>query len=392
MFDDRDEKLENLMKLKKEMEKDLKKKGLLKEKPKEQKETKIDEETVKRLKENITSPSHISEDKSLTLYDINFQDYDANIEAISKTLKIFINKATDVNKKIIFEGIDSLLSGNFQKAKASFQQARGIEAKYDKLVSELYMGNEISQEMVAFLKENPNSLYPLLLILERELIKGTSEGMEKVLQILAKKSEFWNFIYNLYLGDASLENLTKATREGGFATLILLLALYIDPTRDYPIQSHTCLNVHKAFLRGETITAPNWCLFGQIAMSARKYLSGYRPDTEIIKKFEKSPEGKLFLAFYYYNENNHTIAKEYFKIFEAQVGEFKIYTKPIKQNKIGMEQFIAIPKDFINLAGEKLNILNFLKENPGLDVYIKFKYPEFPRLAFSEEHCRTVYR
>lgn len=392
MFDNENEKLENIMKLKAELEKDLKKKGFLKDKPKDAKETKYDEETIKRLKENITASAHINEEDSLTIYGINFQDYDASVDSIEKTLKVFSQKTTNLNRKFIFQGLINLLSGDLKKAHSSFEQSSGIEAQYNKLLTELYLGQDISQQVVLFLKNYPDSIYPLLLLGERELTKGTADGIEKILQLLSKKSAFWNLIYEMYLNSATSDDVAKAVREKGFASLVLLLSVYVDNSRDYPVQNHTCLNVHKSFLRGESASAPEWCLFGQIMIAARKYLSGYKIEMQNLRKLEKAPEMKLFLGFLHYNENNLSVAREYFKMFETQVGKFKIFTKSLKQPKIGMEQFIALPNDFTQLAAENTSIIDFLKGNPFVDVYINYRNFEALRLVFSEEHCRINYR
>ncbi len=390
-FEKEDDKLKNIMKLKEELEKDLKKKGLIKEKKTDkQKPSTVDKETIKKLRESIVTTAHLSEDKSLTLYDINFQDYDASIDDVIKTLRTFMTRATNMNWKIIYEGLICLLEGSISKAKESFQQASGIEANYNRLLSAMYNGEDISQEAITFLKNNPEQIYPLLLLLERELLKGTADGIEKILALLARKSSIWNLVYEMYLNKATEETLNVAVREKGFATLVVLLGVYIDSNRDYPIQNHTCLNVHKAYLRGESITAPEWCVFGQLAIEARRFLAGYQVDLNKIRKFEKTPEGKLFLGMLYYNMKNRTIAEQYLKVFEVQVSEYKIYAKPLKQSKIGMEQFIRVPTGFQPVSENK-GILEFIEENPGYDIYVNFRNTEFVRLIFSEEHCKINY-
>ncbi|MGQ9856108.1 MAG: hypothetical protein ACUVQF_05175 [Fervidobacterium sp.] len=386
-----EDKLKNIMKLKEELEKDLKKKGLLKDKKQEtSKSSTVDESTMKRLKESVVKSSHIVPEESLTLYNINLQDYDASIEDVIKALRIFSVKTTNMNHKLIFEGLIKLLEGNAKGAKESFSQAQGIEAQYNRLLASLYNGEDVSQELAIFLKSYPDSIYPLLLILERELLKGTADGIEKILTILAKRSPFWNLIYELFKDIYSEESVTLAVREKIFASLILLLFVYVDRTKDLPIQNHNCLNVHKAFLRGETISAPEWCIFGRIASEARRYLAGYRIEISSLRNIEKSPEGKLFLGFVYLNEKNRVFAEQYINAFEKQVGDYKLYKKPLKQSKIGIEQFIAFPSDFEPVE-EKISIIEFVTKNPGYDIYVRYRKFEFVRLVFSEEHCKINY-
>ncbi|MGC8902110.1 MAG: hypothetical protein ACP5KD_02010 [Fervidobacterium sp.] len=393
MFDnDEKDKLEKILRLKKELEEDLKKKGLLKEKPKETKESKYDEETVKRLKESMVSTAHISEDESLTFFDINANDYDASIDTISKTLTIFAQRTKNINYKFIFEGLISLLKADFKRAVNLFEQAKGIESIYNKLLAQLYMGQDITQDAINFLKSYPESTYPLILLLEKELIRGSAENLQKIIALVSKKSEFWNLIYNLFIDSATEENVSKAIRENKFAPLIVLLNAYLDYTKDIPIQNNVCLNVHRAYMRGESVNAPAWCPFGQLIFLARKYLSGYKLDFQSIRKFEKSPEFKLFIGFYHYNEKNYPFAREYFKAFETQVGTYTILTKPLKQPRVGIEQFTTAPKDFTYEKYENMPIIDFLSQNPGYDVYVNYRKFEFLRLVFSEEHCSINYR
>ncbi|WP_448375325.1 hypothetical protein [Fervidobacterium sp.] len=390
-FENDDDKLKNVMKLKQELEKDLKKKGLLKDNKQEKtKSSTVDEETMKRLKESVVTTAHIVDEKSLTLYDINFQDYDANMEDLIKTLKAFVTKTTNLNHKLIFDGLIKMLEGNVKKANELFKQASGIEAKYNALLTSLYNGEDPSQDIIMFLKNNSESIYPLLLLLERELLKGTCDGVEKIVPLLSKKSPFWVLINDLFFEKASEETLSVAVREKGFAALVMLLSVYIDSTKDYPIQNHTCLNVHKAYLRGETITAPEWCIYGQLAIEARKYLTGYKVDLGKLKRFDKTPEGSLFLGMLYFNENNNALAKQYIQTFEKQVGKYKLYAKPLKQSKIGMEQFLHMPTDYQPVA-QDTSIMDFLSLNPGYDIYVKYRNVEFIRLVFSEEHCKINY-
>lgn len=391
MIDNEDEKLKNLMKLKAEIEKDLEKKGLARGKKETQKASPVDETVLKKLRENIVVSAQIKEEDSLTLYNINAQDYASDLEEIERAIKNFQMKTSDMNRKIIFEGLIDLLHGELEKAKNSFSKVKSIESYYNLLLTKIYGGEEITNDITQFLKGYPDSIYPLLLLLEFELLRGNPTNIEKVLSILAKRSLFWSMINALYTNTATDDNVNKAIRERVFSSLVVLLSVYIDPTKEYPIQSHTCLNVHKAYLRGETIQAPNWCLFGQLITESRRYLAGYKIELERIKRFERAPETKLFLGFFFYNEGNYAVAKEYFRRFERQVEQYKICLKPLKQSKIGMEQFTGIPRDFQELKEEPSGILETIQSHKDCDFYIYFRDLEFVRLVFSEEHCAINY-
>uniref|UniRef100_A0A7C5VJJ9 Uncharacterized protein n=1 Tax=Fervidobacterium thailandense TaxID=1008305 RepID=A0A7C5VJJ9_9BACT len=392
MWDKENDKLDNIMRLKQELEKDLKKRGLLKEKKTDQKQQTVDETTMKRLREAVTVSAHIVEERSLTPYDINAQDYDAGLDDVMKTLKVFFTRTDNLQRKTVFDGLIKLLTGDLRGAVNTFSQSNLIEARYNHLLAKLYSGEDVSQELAKFLKDNPDSIYPILLLLQNELHKGRLDGVEKILQVLAKKSKFWELVYTVFCSTATEDQINNAIRERIFASLVVLLSVYVDPTREYPIQSHTCLNVHKAFLRGETVQAPNWCPFGVVAMEARRYLSGYRPELDRLRKLEKYPEAKLLLGFIYYNEGSKAIAKDYFERFESQIQNFDVYLKPSRSGKIGIEQFTKIVRfdTSFEKVTEKSNIIHILEGNPQKDIYVVYKNLEFVRLVFSEEYCAVV--
>ncbi|HUM76111.1 MAG TPA: hypothetical protein PLC31_04935, partial [Fervidobacterium sp.] len=194
MFDEEDEKLKNLMKLKAEIEKDLEKKGIFREKRETQKTSAVDETVLKKLRENVVVSAQLKEEESLTFYNINAQDYDSDLEAIEKAIRNFQTRTSDPNRRIIFEGLLNLLRGEFEKAKRSFSQVNTTEAHYDMILAKLYNGEDISNDIAQLLKGYSDSIYPLLLLLESELLRGSSLNIEKVLTILARRSLFWNLI------------------------------------------------------------------------------------------------------------------------------------------------------------------------------------------------------
>ena len=200
MIDNEDEKLKNLMKLKAEIEKDLEKKGLARGKKETQKASSVDETVLKKLRENTVVSAQIKEEDSLTLYNINAQDYASDLEEIERAIKNFQMKTSDMNRKIIFEGLIDLLHGEFEKAKNSFSKVKSIESYYNLLLTKIYGGEEITNDITQFLKGYPDSIYPLLLLLEFELLRGNPTNIEKVLSILAKRSLFWSMITPLRMG------------------------------------------------------------------------------------------------------------------------------------------------------------------------------------------------
>ncbi len=392
MYSDED-KLENVRKLKEEMEKELRKKGLLRE-DKVQKNKKVDyedEEIVSKLKQSVTQ-THLDINESLSLYLINSKDYDASMENVLRTLEIFIQRATDVEKKLIYTGLVKLLRKDFKGAINEFSNTVSIQGRYNYLVTGLYSGNNVSVEIANFLKSNPNSIEPFLLLAEKTLIDGDLESLEKVLKALSKLSPFWELVYTLYTQTAEEENLSKATRERIFSALVFLYANYVRNQNEVSISNNTCLSVHRAILRGETVTTPEFCIVGNLYNEARRYIREGKIEISKVNKFIQTIEGTLFLSFYFFNEGQNTMAKKYFGNFKNKVKDYEIILTELKYNKVGMTQFLN-PKVF-NIVGEKSDtndIFEACNKYKGREIIVKYKNPEFVRLVFSEEHCCLLY-
>ncbi len=392
VYNDED-KLENIRKLKEEMEKELKKKGLLKE-DKSQKSKKADyedEEIINKLKQAVVQ-THLDINESLSLYLINSKDYDASIENVIRTLEIFIQKATDVEKRLIYSGLVKFLRKDFKGAINEFSNTASLQGRYNLLLTKMYSGDNISNELASFLKGNPSSLEPFLLLVEKTLIDGDLESLEKVLKALSKLSSFWELVYSLYTQTAGEENLSKATRERIFSALVFLYANYVRNQSDVSISNNTCLSVHRAILRGETVTSPDFCIMGNLYNEARRYIREGRIEISKINKFHQTPEGSLFFGFYFFNEGQNTMAKKYFDIFKNKVKDYEIVFSDLKYNKVGMSQFLN-PRLF-NINGEKSdtnNIFETCNKYKGREIIVKYKNPEFVRLVFSEEHCFLLY-
>ncbi len=388
-----EDKLENVRKLKEEMEKELKKKGLLRD-DKVQKNKKVDyedEEIVNKLKQSITQ-THLDINESLSLYLINSKDYDASMENVLRTLEIFIQRASDVEKKLIYTGLVKLLRKDFKGAINEFSSTASIQGRYNYLVAGLYSGNNVSVEIANFLKSNPNSIEPFLLLVEKTLIDGDLESLEKVLKALSKLSQFWEIVYALYTQTAEEETLSKATRERIFSALVFLYTQYVRNQSDLSRSNNTCLSVHRAILRGETVTTPEFCIVGNLYNEAKRYLREGKIEISKVNKFIQTPEGMLFLGFYFFNEGQNTMAKKYFDNFKNKVKDYEIILTELKYNKVGMTQFLN--QKVFNIVGEKSDtndIFEACNKYKGREIIVKYKNPEFVRLVFSEEHCFLLY-
>ncbi|QTA38842.1 hypothetical protein JYK00_04875 [Thermosipho ferrireducens] len=385
-----DDKLKNILKLKEELEKDLKKKGLIKKIEKRSGSGKGKDSISKELREKIMGFANILPEKSYSIFDINSQDYDADIESVKRTLKKFSAESRDLWKVNIYNGLIELLDGNFKVAFEKFKESDHFIGEYNAILSELYDGKNVAQEILNFIKQYPKSIYPYLLLLEYELSQGNSNQFSRILNILEKMSKVFAFVKDVYMKKKNEESLKFMIREKLFIPLIFLFNAYISGESPDKFQSkHTCLAFHKSYLKGDYFSKiPKYCVKGNMAVAAKSYLSGKEIDLDFLNLFAKTPEYKLFFGFYYYNKNEKDKAKKFFEDFENSVEFFEIHVKELKDKKVGIRQFFQF---FTGSTIVKMGIFSALEKFENKDLFVHYYDSEMIRLLFSEKHCKSLY-
>ncbi|ABR30090.1 hypothetical protein SU69_01155 [Thermosipho melanesiensis] len=376
-----DDKLKNILKLKNELEKELEKKGLKKINKKIKKEKTNDLESIKKLKEKIIKKANITKDKSFTIFDINMQDYDASIEEILNSLKTF-----SIDNKI-YKALLFLLESKFDEVEKILKD-KDIYSKYNFFLSKLYKRENISNEIVEFIKSYPQSIYPFILLLEYYLIKGTSTNFSKILSQLSKIDSFFSIILSAYRKKLDEDEVVKTTiKTKKFLPLLLyfLKAKNFEPekTKSY------CLNTNYSLINGTPPTKKEYCIKAVFANAAWSILNDYELRLDTLKKFEKTPEYNLFFGFFYFNNQIIEKSKLFFEKFEKQVERYSIKLFNRKHTHIGLKQFCYIPREYTKEVHG--NLLEIVENNTEYDFFVEYYDPEIVRLLFSEKHCKLVY-
>lgn len=384
-----DDKLKNILKLKEELEKDLIKKGKIKNKS-EQKSRKVqDLEQMKIIKEKIIKEANLAADKTLSIFDINSQDYDSSVMDVIKTLRKFLINEKSPEKRTLFLAILNILEGNFEKNKTLLENQNDVIFKYNYLLSRMYNREDVIKEIIQFVKNFPDSIYPYLLLLEYYLIEGNFSNFSKILSLTSKINNFFKIIYQVYTNTLEDVGIVKSVvMHKKFTELLLYIikqkSLETENTKSY------CLNVNYSKKEGTIPNPKEYCIKANFAQAAWSIVNNRKFDESKLKIFEKTPEYNLFYGFYYLNKQELENAKKYFEKFENQVENVSVKIIAKTTSYIGMRQFYQNIKSNI-FKEERGKILEVINNYPLHDFIVEYFDPEIVRLLFAEKHCCIVY-
>ena len=419
-INDPDPKLLSILKLKEELEKDLKKMGKFSEKPIMRKES---SNVSRKVKIELTPSSVVDPSKINSLFDINYQDYGASDESIIKALKKAVVKTGSVKKRILTEGIIKLLDRKFDEAIKIFSENSDPEFKYMLGVTKLYKGDaDILDYTVNFLKTDTKSFYPFLLMAEILISLGRYSEAAKFLEASFKlsKNPYIGLVHNLYIGNHGVAKklFNICTSRGGFKTLLALLSIYLEPdydkakkiTESVLKKDDACTTSIGGFWTGKipsnALERFPYCPRIAVYKLSSKYYSGENISESIRSYLSKfiDPLVTLFLGFYYFNEGKKEEADKHFKRFLNMIESVKVsiikartISKPVGIRMFHAPVDGAVIKTLSTLSYDSLNnILMELTTSTGyrkyeLDVKVKFNDPEILRLLFGSRHCRMIY-
>ena len=411
-----EKKLLNILKLKEAFEKELEKRGKLKRKPTVKKK----ESPPPKLKIEIGPPALVDASKVETLLDVNKQDYGALDEAVVKALKSTIGKVGNVKKRLIVDGIISLLSGDYSKALSTFEKFEGDSFRYMRGLTLLYMGSEdVLEYAIKFVRERSTSYLSHLLLSEVLMHYGKYKESAKFFSNAAtiSKDPYLLLTYNIYSGNepASRKLFPYCVNRGGYKLLLAIYSIYLesDPEkadkmgRTLKGKKNPCSAYNSLFWSSLTPSKEfeefQYCPRLKIMEISRKYYNGEHIDEEDLPI--NDPLVYLFMAVKGLNEGDNERADEYFEKFKENVEfeEVVIFRTPKAVKKVGITQF------FSNLSGTQVqkvkelsasHIKEALKsviedkkyKEEEVDFKVKFKDPEIIRLFFGHRHCRRLYQ
>ncbi len=412
-MDFEDPRLKNILKLKAEFEKELEKMGKLKKKKVSVKK----QET--RLKIDISPPANVKATEVGNLLDINRQDYDSTDASVVKALRKGIYKIGDVRRRTLVEGIIKMLEGDLEGAREIFTRFDTPDFKYMLGLVKLYSSDpDVLEYSLGFLKKNPRSSQPYLLLTEVMISLGRYEDATKFLNVVKTLSgdPYIDLILKIYNGDKEAKkSFTYVVNKGGFRTLLAILSIYIEKSMEKGMKiaqalkkkDSPCSRSVAHFWTSEDPSPDHekypFCPRLAVMTWARRFERDELDEDPRKGVLWTDPLVSLFLGIYSYSIGEVKSADEYFKKFEDSVGSYVV--RVIKSQKVvsklGMRMFYEpVQGDTVSLvkslrSGELDRAILSAKEmnvpSNHIDVKVEFRDPEILRLLFGFRHCKFLY-
>ncbi len=413
-MDFEDPRLRNILKLKAEFEKELARMGKLKKKP-----SATSRKRDVKLKIDISPPANVKASDVRNILDINRQDYDADDAAVIKALKRGLPRIGDVRRRTLVEGILKLLEGDLESAKDAFSRFDTVDFKYMLGLTKLYSSDvDVLGYAVNFLKDNPKSFQPYLLMSEMMISLGRYGDAVKFLNVAKALTGdvYLDLVLRVYNGDVEAKKLfAVAVNRGEFRTLLAILSIYMedDPDKGRKIATalrkrvNPCCRFVSAFWLSENpsfeyekyafcprLTVMNW---------ARKFEMEELSEDPRESAVFVDPVADLFFGIYSYSIGEFKSADEYFKRFSEKVEnyEVKVVKSPSVVSKLGIRMFYEpVQGDtvirFRELSSERINIALEKAKKMGIpvnhtDILVSYRDPEILRLFFGYRHCKFLY-
>jgi hypothetical protein len=186
----KDRGLEQLQKLKKEIERDLEKKTgkkIIREGQK--KKLTLSDDVRKRLAENKSSVVKL--DDINTFIDIERKIFDTSLSNLKGVFRTNINNVSNVIAKENLKGLLELLNKNITKADQKFGQIIQTGKKdyvfFNYFLTKIIIGKDLNNELKAFYRSYTDSIYPFLAIIFYTIFKtGSYASLRNMLSLVEK--------------------------------------------------------------------------------------------------------------------------------------------------------------------------------------------------------------
>ena len=413
-MDFEDPRLKNILKLKKEFEKELEKMGKLKKKPQVQRK-KFDS----KIRVDITPPATVDASKVTSIFDINRQDYDAGDRSVVKALRKGMAKIGDVRRRTLLDGIVKMLEGDLDGAKEVFGRFDDENFKYMLGVVKLYSSDpDVLDYALRFLKSFPRSPKPYLLLSEIMMGLGKFQESVKFIDAFKKLSSdpYVALTLALYNQESDVKKrFTVAVNKGGFKSLLAILSMEMEKDLDKNRRiagvlkgkdNACCLSSAKFWLTEDTsgdLERYPFCPRLTVMSWARKFESGNLDFDPRERAIWNDPIVDLFLGIYSHSIGESKSADEYFERFSNSVDNVELEVLKTRKvvTRVGMRMFYEPMTGEVVLRRNGISsplVENSLTEaiNRGVpsnhvDIKVEFRDPEILRLVFGQRHCKFLY-
>lgn len=387
-----DERILNLLRLKDELEKDLKKKGLLRERRPEER---------KHLQPRIEIELEIDLpiEEIWSIHDLNHFAYGVPDEIIQKSLQKKLHLVKDETHRNVLLNLIRFL----RREKIDSSRIGSIYVESLKILSELYTFNEsVIKDTIQLLKNYPGQTLAYLTAAEVFLAFGRFNEACKLFQVY---SELTNDPYTLLLLEAYRDGrfnpstFANCVSKDGYKSMLLIVSALVESedklAKVAPAlekRSFACAQYVFAKYRGMIGKIYPYCPRMIVLNESLRLIQDETVNEPLLEEVAvKDPLARLVLVSFNLNRN-FVRAFEHMKCFITNVGEV-LYTEtepsdkpPLIRNVLGSHR---ISKNFRIISNEE-DLERFLKMLSNQDAWIFFKDPEYLRLYFGERHCKNT--
>ncbi|HPE68775.1 MAG TPA: hypothetical protein PLF96_05635 [Thermotogota bacterium] len=191
---DQNQDLEKLLKLKEAIKKDVEKKTgkKLDEGNTRESKLRLSDEVKKRISSQVSLPLSVEEVR--TFLDVEMVAGEANDEQLMRHMMRNLEKVTSLGMRNNILGMIKVYQKKYTEALQIFADlalSSPSEAiRFDGLLARMVAGEDVEQDILAFLKQSPRSFYPYLLLLFRALFEFSSfQAVPKVLEFMGRITE-----------------------------------------------------------------------------------------------------------------------------------------------------------------------------------------------------------
>lgn len=394
MQNDQDERILNLLRLKEEMEKELKKRGLLRDQRGGQRQH------VSQPKIEIEPEIDLPVEKIWALYDLNYYAYGFADEILQKSLQRKLYSVKDEDHRYVLLNLIKLLRGE----RIESPRTVSIYTESLKILSELYsMQDDVIKDTVHLLKNYPS--HPLAYLTAAEVFLAFGKFLEayKLFQMYSDltKDPYVALVIEAYM-EGQFDSSTFATcvSRDGYKSMLLIISALTEAEEKLmkiaPVlekRNFACAQYVSSLNKGKASESFPYCSRLLIYREALKFVQSKDVDQALLERVAvKDPLARLLLVSINL-KSDPTKSFEQLRALLKSVGEiFYVETEvtdkpPLVKNVIELRR---VSKNFQILSKEE-EVEEFLKTiSSNKDAWIFFKDPEYLRLYFGERHCRNT--
>ncbi|MGB9789832.1 hypothetical protein [Thermotoga caldifontis] len=390
---EQDERILNLLRLKEEMEKELKKKGILRERRTEVKKQ------PEQLKIELEPEIDLPVEKIWSVHDLNHFAYGVSDDLVQRSLQKRLHTVRDEEHRSVLVNLIKLL----RKEKLETLGRSSVHLESLRVLSELYsMNPDVIKDTIQLLKNYPAHALTYITAAEVFLAFGKFIEAAKLFQVYVDLSRdpYAQLVLEAYR-DGQIDSSTFAScvSKDGYKSMLLIVSALVEAEEKLSKvaavlekRNFACAQYVSAMSAGRVTKLFPHCSRLLIYNEALKFIKGEEVNQTLLEQITtRDPMARLVLASVNLR-NDPAKSFEHMRALLNSVGEI-FYVEVNRENKPPLIRNVIeprrFPKDF-KIVSKEEELEGLLRTLSSSDVRLFFKDPEYLRLYFGERHCKNT--